>query len=226
MTMAAEAKAEVVVTPLGVHSHDAAEAAELVSPPAGESVAELAEAVLQAAESSTAAAREAETPSPAPTPAAPALAPSARRPLFRDLPRPAAMPQMGALDAFIPSAPAGVTPLGVHAHDTRREMRPEPLPAPAAPVRESVKASPMSAAAKRAFPSLFDRITARSTRAEATPEPPRQKTQPSAESAVQGGGMAAAMGAKLKADPADRINAAAPEDDLLDIPAFLRRQAN
>ena len=225
---AAEWVAPAIVLPAG---QSAAEtrltmAADLVAPPEGESVAELAEAVLQAAESSTAAAREAETPSPAPTPAAPALAPSARRPLFRDLPRPAAMPQMGGLDAFIPSAPAGVTPSGVHSHDTRREMRPEPSTAPAAQAREPAKASPMSAAAKRAFPSLFDRITARSTRAEATPEPPRQKTQPSAESAVQGGGMAAAMGAKLKADPADRINAAGAEDDLLDIPAFLRRQAN
>ena len=126
------------------------------------------------------------------------------------------MPQMGALDAFIPSAPAG---------ETRREMRPEPSTAPAAQAREPAKASPMSAAAKRAFPSLFDRITARPTRAESKAESPRP-IQPSAETAVQSGGMAAAMGAKLKADPADRINAAGAEDDLLDIPAFLRRQAN
>ncbi|MEK7245522.1 MAG: cell division protein FtsZ, partial [Pseudomonadota bacterium] len=205
--MAAEAKAEVIM---------ADEAAELVAPPGGESVAALAEAVLQAAASSPAAALESATPSPAPAPVVPAPAPSARRPLFRDLPRPAAMPQMGALDAFIPSAPAG---------ETRREIPPEPVAAPAAQVREPAKVSPMSAAAKRAFPSLFNRITARPARAETTPEPPRQ-TQPSAATAMQSGGLALTTSAKLKADPADRLNAASPEDDLLDIPAFLRRQAN
>jgi cell division protein FtsZ len=134
------------------------------------------------------------------------------------------MPQMGALDAFIPSTPAGIAPVGAPPRDSRHETRPEPSAPPAHPNREPAKVSPMSAAARRAFPSLFDRITARPARAEAkeSPRPP----QPAAGAAVQTGGMAATVGAKLKADPADRINASAPEDDLLDIPAFLRRQAN
>ena len=213
--MAVEAKAEIVM---------ADEAAELVAPSQGESVAALAEAVLQAAESSASAQPESVTPSPVPAPAsdsapaalAAAPAPSTRRPLFRDLPRPAAMPQMGALDAFIPSAPAGVTPQGVHAHDSRREIR--PAPAPAAQSHPAAKAFPMSAAAKRAFPSLFDLVTARPSPVGTTSEPPRQ-THPAP-------APASTTSAKLKAEPADRINAGAPKDDLLDIPAFLRRQAN
>ena len=122
------------------------------------------------------------------------------------------MPQMGALDAFIPSAPAGVAAQGAQAPDSRRAIRPEPVAAPA------VKAFPMSAAAKRAFPSLFDRITARPSPAGTPLEPPRQ-APPAAAPALT-------TSPKLKAEPADRIAASAPEDDLLDIPAFLRRQAN
>ena len=208
MTMAEEAKVEAVMDD---------EAAELVAPPQGESVAALAEAVLQAAESSTAVALESAAPSPA-------SAAQPRRPLFRDLPRPAAMPQMGALDAFIPIAPAG---------ETRRDTRSEPVAVPAAQVRApaaasaslQAKASPMSAAAKRAFPSLFDRITSRPSRVEIKAEPPRQP-QPSHESVVQSGSSVGSSNPKLMADPADRISTASPEDDLLDIPAFLRRQAN
>jgi cell division protein FtsZ len=219
-TMAAEAKAEAVMD---------SEAAELVAPAQGESVADLAKAVLHAAENSAAAASApAESapaavaaPIPAPAPAAPAPAP--RRPLFRDLPRPAAMPQMGALDAFIPSAPAT---------EHRRDAVPATPAAPTsasaahAPGREPAvahasKVSPMTAAARRAFPSLFDRITSR----EAKPAPKPAPAAPQAQ-AVQSGGLAAPAGATLKAEPMDRINASAPEDDLLDIPAFLRRQAN
>jgi cell division protein FtsZ len=228
--LAAEAKAEAVM---------ADEAAELVPPPACESVEALAEAVLQAAETSAAAVAEAPAAAPAPAPV-PAAAPAAppmppappRRPMLRDLPRPAAMPQMGALDAFIPSAPAGAP-----ANEVRREAPVQPAAAPAAAsaaARESGvapigaqanKVSPMSAAARRAFPSLFDRITSRQAPAKAKEPAPMTASSPAQSSAkpVETGSAAAHA---LKAEPQDRISTSGPEDDLLDIPAFLRRQAN
>jgi cell division protein FtsZ len=221
--MAAEAKAEAVMN---------SEAAELVAPSPGESVADLAAAVLHAAESSAAAAP---TPIPSPEAAAPAApapmpapAPAPRRPMVRDLPRPAAMPQMGALDAFIPSAPATESRPVASATPPAATSA---APAAPAPGRESAvapsgahahKVSPMTAAARRAFPSLFDRITSREA---AKPAPKPVPAAPQAQ-AVQSGGLAAPAGAILKAEPMDRINTSTPEDDLLDIPAFLRRQAN
>ncbi len=221
--LAAEAKAEAVM---------ADEAAELVPPPACESVEALAEAVLQAAENSAAAEAPAAAPAPAPAPeaapAAPPMPPAPpRRPVLRDLPRPAAMPQMGALDAFIPSAPAGAP-----ANEARREVPVQPAAAPAArdsgvaPIgAQANKVSPMSAAARRAFPSLFDRITSRQAPAKPKESAPMTASSP-AQSSVKPMETGSAAAHALKAEPQDRISTSGPEDDLLDIPAFLRRQAN
>ncbi|MEK7819679.1 MAG: cell division protein FtsZ, partial [Pseudomonadota bacterium] len=211
--MASEAKAEAAL---------AAETAELVSPPEGESVADLADTVLRAADQAdTAAAPEAES---APE-SAPELELLPRRPLFRDLPRPAAMPQMGALDAFIPGQPAPARPSTSPAGEPRRSVaRIEPVaPAASAPLAPvpAERPSPL----KRASMALFERVTNRNarleTKVEARVESPRMGSIET-ESVVQTGGAAP----RLAANPADRGARATPEDDLLDIPAFLRRQAN
>jgi cell division protein FtsZ len=174
----------------------------------------------------------------------PAISPAPRRPLVRDLPRPAAMPKMGALDAFIPSAPAAASessrPINSASESSRPGISVPPAAttpaatAPTAPAREShreaAKATPISAAARRAFPSLFDRITSRQAQAQTSTQSKEPAAKPAAAAApglaVQSGGLAAPAGSSLKAEPTDRLGPSGPEDDLLDIPAFLRRQAN
>ncbi len=231
--MATEAKAEVAM---------AAEAAELVSPPEGESVADLASTVLKAAEE--AAPAEPAAPEPVAAEPKPAPSPLPRQPLFRDLPRPAAMPQAGTLDAFIPSQPASPRHAAPDAGAARRPAaRIEPgVSAPAASV-DPAKTSPMTAV-RRAFRPFFQQVTGKApalephvaakveTRVETRAEAARtghmgQTTGQMGQMGMISGESPVPVSApRLAANPADRPASATPDDDLLDIPAFLRRQAN
>jgi len=87
--------------------------------------------------------------------------------------------------------------------------RPAQVAAPVAPP-EAAAAAP----AKKRGPSLFERVTgvarARTSAAASTPAERPAPTQPR-------------LGA---VDPADRLGVSKGDDELLDIPAFLRRQAN
>jgi cell division protein FtsZ len=91
--------------------------------------------------------------------------------------------------------------------------RPIPLTQPAVPV-----AAPMRDPAPRPkgrVPSLIERVTGVGRARQAPPEPPRQPIPPAVKPAQP---------RLASLDPEDRPGA--KEEDLLDIPAFLRRQAN
>lgn len=139
---------------------------------------------------------------------------------------PAGMPSVGAMDVFIPPAPAT---LNSSAHAEIDPM------AEAAMVNGSTASAPSETAPVQSTatkgPSLFERVTggakskvsifgsSKSEKAEAA-------VAPTAVSAQQ---MRTAASAELTLgglDPEERLQPSTAEDDLLDIPAFLRRQAN
>jgi hypothetical protein len=153
------------------------------------------------------------TPSPAPTPApaptftpAPAqpaafvpAAPAMARPAQPVTPRPEAAPR----DQFIPPRPAD----------------PERPSEPAAQPEAIAEADLLNATGSEASPglapvktSLFERMT-RTGRAKAPAAPAPLRTEPVLET----------VGADLAPEPAVTSSA---EEDLLDIPTFLRRQSN
>jgi len=93
----------------------------------------------------------------------------------------------------------------------RAPLFPPAPPPPAPPVVEKPVAKP-----KSRMPSLFERVT-NAGRLMKREEAPGPRVAPAAPAAPP------RLGA---ADPADRITPARSDEDLLDIPAFLRRQAN
>ena len=133
---------------------------------------------------------------------------------------PAGMPSVGAADAFIPPAPA-------HS-DQSDEVAIDPM-AEAAMVNGAAVEAPQKSTASKG-PSLFERVTggaknkvsmfgqAKVEKAEA-PHPPSTPATQLRTSSMQEptlGGL----------DPEERLQPSQAEEDLLDIPAFLRRQAN
>jgi len=139
---------------------------------------------------------------------------------------PAGVPSAGAMDVFIPPAPAT---LNSSAHAEIDPM------AEAAMVNGSTANAPSEPAPVKSTatkgPSLFERVTggaktkvsmfgsSKSEKAEAAVAPTAVSTQQ----------MRTASSAELTLgglDPEERLQPSTAEDDLLDIPAFLRRQAN
>ncbi|MBI3515454.1 MAG: cell division protein FtsZ, partial [Proteobacteria bacterium] len=102
---------------------------------------------------------------------------------------------------------------------------PAPAPAMAAPAdARPAPAAPPQAEKPRA-PSLFERVTGaagRRAKAEAAAARPAEPSLRPAPAAVAPNAQAS-LG---QVDPTDRLASSQPADDLLDIPAFLRRQAN
>ena len=138
--------------------------------------------------------------------------------------RPAGTPAIGAADAFIPPPPTETTsgrgamkadPFAV----ADMANRPRETPAPAAKAKEAAPAPATPAAVKARAPSLFERVVGISRAREAVSE--RAKA-----SAAETGNAPVPHPAVLRATPEERVPASQTEDDLLDIPAFLRRQAN
>mgnify|MGYP001131387710 CR=1 FL=1 len=132
--------------------------------------------------------------------------------------QPAPQPQLTRTEpSFIPPRP--VEPQQAHA--ARIERAADPF---AAAAMENGGARVEPARERRRGPSLFERVTgtgraraqaAQSTSVSAPPQPaPAPQPQPAPQPRL--GGL----------DPADRVAPPSPQDDLLDIPAFLRRQAN
>lgn len=115
----------------------------------------------------------------------------------------------------------------------------QPMPAPAAAMRQPDPFAEADMVNKPAEPkkkaSLFDRITGVARRAEAEPAPMLRQAEPQfTRQPVQ---PAAPAAATVRVEPprqsdlgltatAERTTPTRPQDDLLDIPAFLRRQAN
>lgn len=126
---------------------------------------------------------------------------------------PPATPSADAEDAFIPPAPAEV--------DSTDTLAVKPAPVVEQKVENVIeeKAEVEKPAeilnVKAKAPSLFERVTGIGTARNKKPEP---EVTPAPEKAKEPdlGGL----------NPTDRIQDSQSEDDLLDIPAFLRRQAN
>jgi len=107
-----------------------------------------------------------------------------------------------------------------------------PDPYAAAAMANGSKA-PAAPARKARMPSLFERVTgvarSRPVTEPAAPVAPAATVEPVAAPpiTVQPAAPAAPVQPRLGAlDPADRLPASKAEEDLLEIPAFLRRQAN
>jgi len=139
---------------------------------------------------------------------------------------PAGMPSVGAMDVFIPPAPATVTSSAPAEIDPMAEAA---MVNGAAAGAASEPAPAKSTATKG--PSLFERVTGGakskvSMFGSSKPETAEASVTPTAVSATQ---MRTAASAELTLgglDPEERLQPSKAEDDLLDIPAFLRRQAN
>ena len=176
--------------------------------------------------------KEAPTPSGKPAPAV-AEKPVVPQPVVKpaQAPEPAvargtpppATPGTNNDDAFIPPAPVARAP-------AEPRKRPDPFKEAAVVngAREAQKPAEQPAAREKG-PSLFERVTgtARAARiAKAVrmdtpvPETASRPPAPAAETAKPG---QAGLGGL---DPSDRLTSPREEEDLLDIPAFLRRQAN
>jgi cell division protein FtsZ len=99
------------------------------------------------------------------------------------------------------------------------------MPAPQAPAVQppTLTVDPPHVEQRRRAPSLFEKVTSRLTGQQAPKAPPApQAPRPQMERRVE----PAMTQPQLQLDPADRMSLSRQEEDMLDIPAFLRRQAN
>lgn len=136
-----------------------------------------------------------------------------------------ALPQARSIEAQAMSKDVFIAPRPIEA-----AVRPAPAPQPA-PAPDALAAAAMENGGRPPFkpspraPSLFERVTkAGRLLHREEPEPPARAT-PAPTPAVAPAPIAAPAQPKLAAlDPGERPGA--KEEDLLDIPAFLRRQAN
>ncbi len=158
----------------------------------------------------------------------PAAVAMAKKTIERDLEKdrgspPPATPSVGAHDAFIPPAPA---------EPQAPEGSAEPDPYAVAAMSNGAKGRKPEAPGKPAKKrlSLFKRVTGNRQPAEDKAE--KHKVQPVARHQPHGAPVQTVKPVPAGQDqlgglnPSDRITASDGEEDLLDIPAFLRRQAN
>jgi len=141
---------------------------------------------------------------------------------------PAAMPSAGNEDAYIPAPPA--------AQSTREQTHVDAM-------AEAALVNGADDAAKTKGPSLFERVTGGAknrvamfgqSKTDEAPQPsPAVASEPAPKPAMRtssrsgGGAQQALLEPTLGGlDPQERLQTSPSEDDLLDIPAFLRRQAN
>jgi cell division protein FtsZ len=103
------------------------------------------------------------------------------------------------------------------------------MPTPQAPARQAPASQPAALTVdpphveRRRAPSLFEKVTSRLTgqspqAQKPQPQAPRPQPERRAEPALSQ--------PQLQLDPQDRMSISRQEEDMLDIPAFLRRQAN
>ncbi len=189
-------------------------------------------------------------PMPEVAQAEPAPAPQPRSPVQEVLAGDWRMPAPTRAPAEPARAPMQVSPTIPPARQftpSPAAMRASPMPAPAAsapvappvaPPQPAVAQAPAQPAVARA-PSLFQRMTGVATRREAAaaavavqpqPEPAPQPVAPPAPPVEAARPAEPKMRSRQPTlgglDPTDRLNSARAEEDMLDIPAFLRRQAN
>jgi cell division protein FtsZ len=100
------------------------------------------------------------------------------------------------------------------------------MPSPHAPAVQppALTIDPPHVEQRRRAPSLFEKVTSRLTGQQSPKAPPAQQApRPQAERQRAEPVMTQPQ---LQLDPADRMSMSRQEEDMLDIPAFLRRQAN
>jgi cell division protein FtsZ len=103
------------------------------------------------------------------------------------------------------------------------------MPAPQAPVAQppALTVDPPHVEQRRRAPSLFEKVTSRLTGQQTPKAPPAQQApRPQVERQADRRTEPAMSQPQLQLDPADRMSLSRQEEDMLDIPAFLRRQAN
>ena len=134
-------------------------------------------------------------------------------------------PRVAARDSFIPPKP--VEP------QTRPVVVAAPVVAPADPFAAAAMTNGAKPAAPRKVrgPSLFERVTGAARHREPPPEPATPAATLPAPAATAPAQPAAPRTEPQQPrlgplDPADRVTVSKAEEDLLEIPAFLRRQAN
>jgi cell division protein FtsZ len=99
------------------------------------------------------------------------------------------------------------------------------MPSPHAPAAQppALTVDPPHVEQRRRAPSLFEKVTSRLTGQQTPKAPPAQQApRPQAERKQE----PVMTQPQLQLDPADRMSISRQEEDMLDIPAFLRRQAN
>jgi cell division protein FtsZ len=103
------------------------------------------------------------------------------------------------------------------------------MPSPQAPAVQppALTIDPPHVEQRRRAPSLFEKVTSRLT-GQQTPKasPAPQAPRPQAERQSERRSEPVMTQPQLQLDPADRMSMSRQEEDMLDIPAFLRRQAN
>ena len=103
------------------------------------------------------------------------------------------------------------------------------IPSPQAPVAQppALTVDPPHVEQRRRAPSLFEKVTSRLTGQQTQKAPPAaQAPRPQAERQSERRSEPVMTQPQLQLDPADRMSISRQEEDMLDIPAFLRRQAN
>jgi cell division protein FtsZ len=177
-------------------------------------------------------------PTPAVAEAAPAPVAVAPQPVMA---APAPAPVARTEPAFI--APRAMEPVLEPRIANPAATRMAPLNAFNAADMANAQAATREAPPRRRLPSLFERVTgtgrARAGETTAAPAPVAAAPAPAAVAAPAPAPVAAPVAAPTPTpapaavqqrlgglDPSDRLMATKAEDDLLDIPAFLRRQAN
>ena len=154
------------------------------------------------------------------------VAPPVSEPIPEPIPAPALQPEIDrSAESFIPPRPMDAVSRQAAAAPVQQAAQP---PMPQAPASAPVEK-------KRSF-SLFERVTGAARRAENASAPPapahQQRAIPTLGAAMPTrasmteSNIAPAGQPRLGIDAPARPKVSTPEDDLLEIPAFLRRQAN
>jgi cell division protein FtsZ len=103
------------------------------------------------------------------------------------------------------------------------------MPSPHAPAMQppALTIDPPHVEQRRRAPSLFEKVTSRLTGQQMPKAPPApQAPRPQVERQSERRAEPVMNQPQLQLDPADRMSISRQEEDMLDIPAFLRRQAN
>jgi cell division protein FtsZ len=150
----------------------------------------------------------------------PFIAPPASEPATRAQPQVAdpVVPQARASQAAPQPGPTSQAAASAQAPSVQ-------MPAPQAPAVQppALTIDPPHVEQRRRAPSLFEKVTSRLTGQQTPKAPPApQAPRPQAERRSE----PVLTQPQLQLDPADRMSLSRQEEDMLDIPAFLRRQAN